>query len=179
MKRSIFEKIGLVKSEGEEFVPELYQVQSAPEPVDMLPEDTQVSELESISSIYEKGGLGDLSQSIYKVEEIKKALPTNLPKESMKVSVIGLMPLSGLDQATVIEDANSRLRILSEAFTRCLTETEDIVSNNENNIAELENTINELKQEISDKKLYKENFKSMIDNEAAKINNTVKFLTEE
>jgi hypothetical protein len=178
MKKSLFEKIGLVKSEGDDFNPDSYQ-SPTPEPVDMLPEDTKVSDLESVSNIYEKGGLGDLSKSIYKVEEIRKALPTNLPKESMKVSVLGLMPLSGLDQTAVIEDANKRLVLLGEAFARCSSETENIVYNNENNIAELENTINELKKEISDRKLYQDNFKSMVEGEATKINNTVKFLTEE
>ncbi len=101
MKKSLFEKMGLVRSEGGDEESFDTNCVFAPAPVEILPEDVEVSQLENVMSIYEKGGLGDLSKSIFKVEEIKNALPKDLPRESKKVSVLGLVPLSGLDQTIV------------------------------------------------------------------------------
>ena len=60
-----------------------------------------------IADIYSNMNL-DVNKSIFKIEELKSTLPGNLPTETKKQTVLGMLPVVGLELDNVVQAANRR-----------------------------------------------------------------------
>lgn len=140
--------------------------------------DIKITDVTSIEDIYSQAGIADLSNSIYKVEEIRSVLPSTLSTSAKKESVLGMMQVSQITPETVIEDASQRIAVLKGALHSFTNETILIVEANTAEIAELENRINALKDEINNRQLSQEQQEQLINNESAKIDSVIDFITQ-
>lgn len=132
--------------------------------------------LVTINSIYESNNLSDFESSIFKVEQIKNVLPENLPKESKKESVIGMMGVSKLTVDTCLIDAENRIGTLNGALCKFTEETVKIFDETENEIAELEDKVNSLRSMLTSRKKLQEDQAELIEKEIEKINSIVNFI---
>lgn len=130
----------------------------------------------TIDEIYDAAGILDKEKSIYKVEEIKNALPDNLPRDSKKNSAIAMMAITKLTGEEAIVDADNRSDILIEALTQFTEETNRIKTIAQEQIAKLEAEIDELKQKISSRSLSQEQQQDLISSELEKIKAIKEFI---
>ena len=82
-----------------------------------------VENLTTADSIYNENDLQCNEKSIFKVKEIESVLPTTLPIEAKKASVIGMMGVSQLTLETVLADADKRISVLAGALAKFTEET--------------------------------------------------------
>lgn len=181
MKKNIFEKLGLVEYEESE-APETtdnynqsFEVDSA---VVSSIEDLNMDEILNVDSIYDKCGLADKSKSIFKVDEFKNALPDDIPNESKRKSVVGVITVSGLSLDVLLSDAETRVSALRMTLDSFSTETINMVSENDAEIVALEGQINELKQKNNDRKKAQEVQEAIITEEVKKIEDIVRFINQ-
>jgi vacuolar-type H+-ATPase subunit I/STV1 len=181
MKKNIFEKLGLVEYEESE-VPETTdsfdQSMELDGAVVSSIEGLDMDEILSVDSIYDKCGLADKSKSIFKVDEFKNALPNDIPNESKRKSVVGVITVSGLSLDILISDAETRISALRMTLDSFSTETINMVSENDAEIVELESKINELKQKNNDRKKAQEVQEMLITEEVKKIEDIVRFINQ-
>jgi hypothetical protein len=181
MKKNIFEKLGLVEYEESE-VPETTdsfdQSMELDGAVVSSIEGLDMDEILSVDSIYDKCGLADKSKSIFKVDEFKNALPNDIPNESKRKSVVGVITVSGLSLDILISDAETRVSALRMTLDSFSTETINMVSENDAEIVELESKINELKQKNNDRKKAQEVQEMLITEEVKKIEDIVRFINQ-
>lgn len=179
----ILEKLGLVEDDGQEPQGQ-YEIPAepvvTPEPVAAEPsvlDDATESELQSVVSVYEKAGLADLSKSIYKVEELKNALPGSLDLQTIKQSVLGVMKVAGLGVEEVLTDSDRRVRVLQEAQAKQSNDIQAEITANLTEIEALEARVNELKQINNQKKKLQEEQTVAMQGELEKIQAIVKFIS--
>lgn len=139
--------------------------------------EIEITDIASIEEIYEKAGISDLSNSVYKVEEIRSVLPSTLSASAKKESVLGMMQVSKITPEEVIEDASKRTAVLKGALDSFTNETIKVVETNTAEIVELENRIDALKDEINNRQLSQEQQEQLINNESVKIDSIIKFIS--
>lgn len=183
MKKSIFEKLGLVEieevgQEGSDGMENMEGIQPPEEENTFVTtlEDVDMNEVLSIDSIYDKCGLADTSRSIFKIEEFKNILPDDIPNESKRKSVIGVITVSGLNLDSLLADSDTRIEALKAALETFTAETINSVSENDSEIIGLESRIDELKKKNIDRKRAQEAQESLIGVEIKKIEDIVKFI---
>ena len=136
------EKMGLIERAEEETID--YDLTQYEEMEEELPEVnvegvTQGDLRENlIAEIYNANELFDMSNSIFKVEEISKSLPATMTTEAKKASVIGILSSFNLTVEGLVEDASKRIDTLRAVSVQV----------NDNNME----IINAKKQEIEDAK---------------------------
>lgn len=133
------------------------------------------SDLISVDAIYSENGLSDNSKSIYKVNEIRAALP-DMPSDSKKASVIGMLTVSKIDISEIENDAEERIDTIIAVLNNFTSETQRIVDSAEEQIAEKEKEIEELKNKIADRKQLQERQGKLCEDELELINATVNFI---
>lgn len=139
MPKSLFERMGLVES-----LPDSHS-----QAADMVIAAAPVESLASVDSIYEQAGLSDLSRSIYRVQELREALPANLAAEDRKSAVLSAIKVFGLTAGEIVDDAARRKAALSSALKAFQGENQSRVAASEAEIADLEARIETLRQEIT------------------------------
>lgn len=135
-----------------------------------------VNNVSSIKDIYNIGNMGDLSKSVYKVEEIKSVLPNALPTNAKKESVLGMMKVSNLTVSDVQIDTENRKNILNSVLENFTKDTQELTLENENEIKELEKRINDLKESINVRNVEQEQQEKIIKDELNKIDSIVEFI---
>lgn len=133
------------------------------------------SDLISIDDIYAKNGLSNKDKSIYKVNEIKTALP-DMPTDSKKASVIGMLTVSKIGISEIEDDAKERTDVIIAALDNFTSETQRIVDAAEEQINEKLKEIEDLKNRISNRKQLQEMQSKLCENELDLIASTVKFI---
>ena len=133
------------------------------------------SDLISIDDIYAENGLSNKDKSIYKVNEIKTALP-DMPTDSKKASVIGMLTVSKIEISEIEDDAKERTDVIIAALNNFTSETQRIVDAAEEQINEKLKEIEDLKNRISNRKQLQEMQSKLCENELDLIASTVKFI---
>lgn len=191
-KKNIFERFGLVESANSTSsidealenldlstrssgFSSLVEVDETP----VIEVDLQGEDFLTIEGVYEKTGLIDKSESIFKVDEFSKVLPSSLPTEAKRQSVIGILAASSLSVENLITDADERIEALKSVKAITANNTADIVTQNELKIAELLREVDELKQTNNDRKAAQEKQDQILDEEVSSINEIKKFIAPE
>lgn len=137
------EKMGLIERAEEETVDydtTQYEEEVEEELPEVNVEGVTQGDLQKnlIAEIYNANGLFDMSNSVFKVEEISKSLPATMTTEAKKASVIGILGSFNLTVEGLVEDASKRIDTLRAVSVQV----------NDNNME----IINAKKQEIEDAK---------------------------
>lgn len=189
-KKGLLEKLGLVEDtnneEGKGYFKEV-DVESLSEEVKGLtsnydskveiPEDLDTKDMISIEQVYEKFNLNDMEKSIFKIDEFSKVLPSTLPTESKRQSVIGILNASSIEVGELLEDAGKRVDALNSTIEVFTNESETIISDNDKEIKELEIKIDELKQINTNRRKLQEEEEKLISNEIDEINKIIDFIS--
>jgi gas vesicle protein len=141
-----------------------------------LPEGLEVNDLIQIKDVYEEYDLTNMDQSIFKVDDFKNSLPEDLPTDSKRQSVKGILQTSGLDLNDLLSDSNNRKEVLQSTLQQFTNETAEIVSENEEEIEELKNRIDELKEQNNNRKRLQEQQGEIIDEEVSRISGIEEFI---
>jgi hypothetical protein len=141
-----------------------------------LPEGVNLADLITIETVYENFGLTDMDKSIFKVEELSKALPDTLTTEVKRAAVLGILPTVKLSVEDLVVDAQKRLDALNATVSGFSTESANIVSEAESKIAQLEAEIDAQKQIINDRKVLQEQVETLTQDESNKIKKNVNFI---
>lgn len=175
-KKSIFQKMGLVQSNEEEYVP-LDTSYLDHVDTEELPEvDLGDADFLTIDSVYEQSGLQDFEQSIFKADEFGKVLPNSLATEVRRQSVIGILSASNLSVDTLVEDADKRVLSLKSVQQLTTKNTTDFIVTNEERIAELLLEVDSLKQLNNDRRASQEKQDIILNEEIVRVNEIKKFI---
>jgi glutamine synthetase type III len=151
--------------------------------IDTVEESIQVvSDIKNITTpeqIYITNNLSDLSNSIFRIEDMKKVLPKDLPEKAKRDSVLGIMGISNLTTESIISDANNRIAVLNKTLENFSNETISIIEDSENQISQLEEQINSLKESIINRKKSQEEQEKVIEQEKNKIQSISEFIKKE
>lgn len=182
-KKSLFEKLGLVESE----VPEVQEFET--EDVVVSPELDVVEEpvsaiagsedLMTVEEVYSLNGIEDLENTVYKIQEMINALPSEMPDSTKKVTIRGMMSVVGLSHDEIVKDSEHRFKVLDSAFSSKISELKTEWGNNTAKIEEMKQAIERL--EIRNNKI-EESINSNLDvlhKEAKKIETIIDFIEVE
>lgn len=184
-KKSFFQKLGLVESTEPSIDERLlqYGAQSQyqfEEEVEVLPEINLGDEdFLLVDQVYEKAGLQDMEQSIFKVDEISKVLPSSLPTDVKRTTVVGMLTVSNLTVDVLVEDADNRILALKSVKQATTDNTESVVATNEAKIAELLLEVDSLKQQNNDRKTAQESQDTILNDEITRVTEIKKFVSPE
>ncbi len=191
MKKSFFERVGLIETEPEEFE-NLMDISSL-SPLDASPLDTpldsSISEYSPLESqvltiseermtpndIYSKCNLEE-STSIFKVDELSKKLPDTLPSDVKRQSLLGIMEVTNLSIDALLSDAQKRTEALKSVLTEFSQKTSEIISANEAETDELLSKIQQLKEQTEQRKKLQEDQESLITEELGRIASITEFI---
>lgn len=177
MKKSFFERVGLIQAEEElpqEFIESsdlgLQSSMSEAENIPlseglMIPED-----------IYGKIQLSSGNNSIFKADEMAKKLPDSLSDEVKRQSLLGIIEVTGLNISSLMNDANERIMALKTVLQEFSSESSEIIKSSEDEIDQLSIKIKELKKMIDDRKKLQQDQESIINKELEYIISIVDFI---
>jgi hypothetical protein len=134
-------------------------------------------DLASVEAIYKTTSLSDRSKSIYKVEELKNALPSSLDNQAAKQSVLGVMKVAGLSKDETLVDSDKRITALVEAKNKMSADVQTTIQQNLDQITQLEARVNQLKQANNQQKKMQEEQEASIQREIERIEAIVKFIS--
>lgn len=129
-----------------------------------------------IFDIYSENQISDMSQSIFKVEELINSLPKEMPTVAKLSSVRAILANFGISCDVVSEDAQKRISILSSAFSDISGKTHEIISEKEHRIESLKEEIAKLEKEISEQDAVFQSSKQLIDEEVFRIEKLNEFI---
>lgn len=152
--------------------------ESSPEP-EIEVADINTNSNDIISETYEKNGLTDLANSIFKVEELSNTLPKEMVTETKRVTVSSIMQTVGLSVESAVEDASIRSLILNETLENLSEKLTNENAKAEAKIEELKKAIAENEALIADNKETIKSANEKITIEVERINNLVKFIKGE
>lgn len=132
-------------------------------------------ELMDIDYIYSINNLENKEKSIYKVIEIKEALP-DMPIVSKKASVLGMLTISKIELDEIQKDSDSRVNSLIGSLEQFSQQTNKTIDYGEEVIAIKTKEIESLKNAIQERKALQEKQKELIENEINKIKNINDFI---
>lgn len=120
---------------------------------DLAEADTEgVTQENFINDIYENNELSDVSRSVFKVEELIKSLPKEMPTETKKTTVHSILQSFGLTVNEIISDADKRISIITAALKSVSEENSEVIFRNEKDIELKKTEISELEKDTSKRK---------------------------
>lgn len=111
-----------------------------------------VTHTDFIADVYDQNELSDQSKSIFKVEEIINTLPKEMPNDTKRIAVIGILTTFGLTLDQVIADGEHRKSIIMAAADEIKTQNESVINENNIVIEEKKHEIETLEADISNRK---------------------------
>lgn len=148
-------------------------------PVSYVEDNIEISsDVLNPSDIYDNNNMATdiITKNIFKVAELRDALPSNLPTESKKQTVINMMPISGLNIEEVLNDAEIRQSLLTQALESNNAMCKDAIMAAKDQISQREAQIEALKIDIQNKEKLIEDNNKVIGEEIAKIESIKQFI---
>lgn len=181
-KRGIFETLGLVERVPEEdsggYIERRYTPGGEEETED-LTEAESVEEVKDtlVADIYQNNNITDLSSSIYKVEDVMSSLPMEMPTDTKRKSVLGILASFSLTEESVSDDGTMRMEILESVKNQIKNKNDDEISMKVTNVENLKSQIESLQREISELQESTRTSQELIDAEVNKIQSLVSFIS--
>lgn len=168
------QKLGLVE-ENPDYSMDATLTTSYAEPnVDVNVENVSNDNL--VNDIYSANNLGDLSKSIFKVDELINNLPKEMPTETKKATVLGILTSFGLTVEEVVNDGLSRINYLSASMNEIINKNTSEIDSSNSLIEDHKKEIEELSKYIADLTVANKNCENTIESEVDKISNLIKFV---
>ncbi|MGD9567747.1 MAG: hypothetical protein AB7V48_05415 [Sedimentibacter sp.] len=133
--------------------------------------------IEEIYKNYDISSEGIKSLSI--VESFQKALPDYLPTDVKRQSILNIIASSNVQVESLIKDGNDKLNCLKDFSQSFTNESNDVISNFENEIKKLNEKINSFKTAIDGMKKLQTEQDFTVKYEIDKINNILQFINPE
>lgn len=132
-----------------------------------------------VEEIYIANNLSNLDKSIFKVEDLMKTLPSEMPTASKKSTVESIMNTVGLNVDDTVEDGNERIKILNASLNKTVDSISSDIATAEEKIEQLKIEISENEKLISDSKETIKEFTEDVNAETERINGLIKFIKGE
>lgn len=132
-----------------------------------------------VEEIYIANNLSNLDKSIFKVEDLMKTLPPEMPTASKKATVESIMKTVGLVVDDTVADGNERIEILNASLNKTVDSITNNINSAEEKIEQLKIEISENEKLIADSKETIKEFTEDINTETERINNLIKFIKGE
>lgn len=141
-----------------------------------IPESSQDDFSDYIQKLYISNDLNNFDKSIFKVEELKNNLPSEMPTNTKKQTVLNIMKTVGIALEDVIEDAHSRNQVLVSAEESIKDDIDNQIADATSQIEELKLRIEALQSEIATKQSYLKNIENAIYSEKVRITAAFDFI---
>ena len=174
-KKGLFDKLGLVER-IEDDIPEV-DIEDYAEENEIDVETSNVTQDNFVTDVYASNNLSDLSESIFKVEEISNNLPNTMTKETKQGAVIGILASFNLTPEVVKIDAENRVTFLNAALKQITNENEEIISAKQEEIEEAKRLIENCQKTIAECEHMVETSTDKVEIEIKRINGLVDFIT--
>ena len=132
-----------------------------------------------VPGIYQKNGLDNMTQSIFKAEEIINSLPKEMPNGTKRTTVLSILSSFGLSEDVLIKDAYNRTTYLTAAFNEIKEDNEKVITENEVQIEAKKIEISELEKNNAELHEIIRKAGDEITSESDRINGLIKFITGE
>lgn len=129
-----------------------------------------------ISDVYTQNNLFDVSQSIFKVEELIASLPKEMATDTKRASVLAILGSFGLTATEVVTDGEKRMLVLDSVKNKIDMDCKTTISNKEIEIEDLKKAIESLTVEIANEQEKMKLSDEAILAEMAKVENLIKFV---
>lgn len=129
-----------------------------------------------ISDVYTQNGLLDMSQSIFKVEELIASLPKEMATDTKRASVLAILGSFDLTATEVVTDGEKRMLFLDSAKNKIDTDCRTTISNKEIEIEDLKKAIENLTVEIANEQEKMKLSDEAILTEMSKVESLIKFV---
>lgn len=129
-----------------------------------------------ISDVYTQNGLLDMSQSIFKVEELIASLPKEMATDTKRASVLAILGSFDLTATEVVTDGEKRMLFLDSAKNKIDTDCRTTISNKEIEIEDLKKAIENLTVEIANEQEKMKLSDEAILAEMSKVESLIKFV---
>ena len=176
--------MGFLKSIGKAFVEEVPTEETSdysemsyseePEEVEANLDEVNVNTL--IDDIYAQNDLTEMSESIFKVEEVINSLPKEMATDAKRQTVQSILSSFGLTVSEVVSDGEKRVEIVKAVKKTICEDGESNVSDMEASIEQHKIEIAELQKKIAAVKEEVKTSSELIDSEAERINGLIKFI---
>ncbi len=130
-----------------------------------------------IKQVYETAGLGDLSKSIFKIQQIRTSFPETIPDEVVRQTIPGLLTAANLDTVELRLDAETRIATLNTALQNNLMEQTEKINSLTEEINELAMVIEAKRQEIINAQQNKDIFSKVVEQETKVIQENLTYLS--
>ena len=138
--------------------------------------DVDLDKDNTILEIYSANDLSDLDKSIFKVEDLMKTLPSEMPTAAKKSTVESIMNTVGLDVSSTIEDGTTRINILNASLNKTIEAVNADIEGAQDKIEQLKIEIANNEKLISDSKATIKNFTEDVNAEVERIQNLINFI---
>lgn len=129
-----------------------------------------------IADVYAQNDLFDMSQSIFKVEELIASLPKEMATDTKRASVLAILGSFGLTATEVVDDGDKRISVLSGVKDKIDMDCKTTISNKEIEIEDLKKAIENLTVEIANEQEKMKLSDEAILAEMSKVENLIKFV---
>lgn len=141
-----------------------------------VPETTQDDLSNYVQELYASNNLSNFDKSIFKVEELKNSLPSEMPTSTKLQTVLNIMKTVGIAQEEVIEDAHNRNQVLTSAEESIRDDIGNQIADATAQIEDLKLKIEALQSDIATKQSYLKNIENVIYNEKVRITAAYDFI---
>lgn len=146
----------------------------ADEPVDV--ELDKVNTTTLIDDVYSQNDLGDMSCSIFKVEELISSLPKEMATKTKRQSVLAILGNFGLSATDIVSDGKTRVTVLDGVKSKIDEECQSAIAEKEARIEELKQTIEVLSGEIAHEHEKNKKSDEIVSAEMSKIVSLIDFI---
>lgn len=129
-----------------------------------------------VLEIYSANDLSDLDKSIFKVEDLMKTLPAEMPTAAKRSTVESIMNTVGLDVASTIEDGTTRINILNASLNKTIEAVNADIEGAQDKIEQLKIEIANNEKLIADSKATIKDFTQDVNVEVERIQNLINFI---
>lgn len=172
----LFEKLGLVETLNEG-MGDFYQSEEAEEFVEPISVNIPEENNETlVLDIYHENEMGDMSQSIFKVDELINSLPKEMPTASKLASVKSILSNFGIGSDTVLKDAEKREEILNAALSGIVDKMQKEILDKDQEIESYKERISALEKEIAQLNAVMDNSKHLIECELERVERLREFI---
>lgn len=129
-----------------------------------------------IADVYTQNDLFDMSQSIFKVEELIASLPKEMATDTKRASVLAILSSFGLTATEVVDDGEKRISVLSGVKDKIDINCKTTISDKEIEIENLKKAIENLTVEIANEQETMKLSDEAILAEMSKVEGLIKFV---
>lgn len=147
--------------------------------VDINTEVPESDTLNFVDDVYQVNHLEDITKSIFKVEELAATLPSEMPKDIKRQTVLSIMSTVGLSPEGAVDDGVLRVQCLENSKDSIVGDLNSEIQSNNDTIESLKVQISELQKENSMKQAQIVSIKEVSSKEVDRIKGLIDFLGEE